>query len=175
MKPTCALVILALPFIPSITDINFQSTAQPLTSTSLLLRVAATEPFATSRNRAPFKTIAKGARSGVRESSQLAIRSQTQWQALWSRHSSISTNPSAAPAIDFDKEIVAAVFLGEKPTGGYGVEISSAEVADRALTVFVRETSPKPGAIVTQAINQPFHIVRIETAGVETVSFRRAP
>src|SRR4029079_1061906 len=154
---------------------NSQSTAQLSTSSSLLLRAAAREPFSQSTDRVSFKTIAKGVRSGVREASQFAIRSQSEWQKLWRQHSLASTPRAPLRTVDFDKELVAAVFLGEKPTGGYGVEISSAEVADRSLTIFLKETSPKPGAIVTQAINQPFHIVRIETAGVETVSFRRAP
>jgi len=175
MKRTCALITLSLPLIPSVVNAYFQSTAQLSTSSSPWLQVAALEPFNKSTNLVPLKTIAKGFRSGIREPSQIAVRSQSEWQKLWRQHTSTSTVPAPLPVVDFDKEIVAAVFLGEKPTGGYGVEISSAEVADRALTVFVRETSPKPGAMVTQAINQPFHIVRIETAGVETVSFRRAP
>jgi protease stability complex PrcB-like protein len=174
MKRTGALVTLSLPFIPSITNTNFEPAAQLATPFSLLPRVAAvgTNKFT---DRVSFKTIAKGVRSGVREPSQIAVRSQSEWQKLWRQHTSTSTVPAPLPVVDFDKEMVAAVFLGEKPSGGYGVEISSAEVADSSLTVFVKETSPKPGAIVTQAINQPFHIVRIETAGVETVSFRRAP
>jgi len=171
MKRTCALVTLSLPIIPCVTNVYSQSAAQQSTSISPPLRVAATEPT----NRVPFKTIAMGVRSGVREPSQIAIRSQTEWQNLWRQHTSTSTAPAPLPPVDFEKEIIAAVFLGEKPTGGYGVEISSAEVADSSLTVFVKETSPKPGAILTQAINQPFHIVRIEAAGLKTVSFRRAP
>ncbi|MGN6720357.1 MAG: protease complex subunit PrcB family protein [Candidatus Binatia bacterium] len=174
MKRTGALVTLSLPFIPSITNTNFQAAAQPATPFSHLLRVAAVEPNK-STDRVSFKTIAKGVHSGVREPSQIAVRSQREWQKLWRQHTSTSTVPAPLPVVDFDKEIVVAVFLGEKSSGGYGVEISSAEVVGRSLTVFVKETSPKPGAIVTQAINQPFHIVRIETAGVETVSFRRAP
>ena len=174
MKRTGALVILSLPFIFYIKNKNLEPAAQLATPFSLLLRAAAIETNK-SAERVSFKTIAKGLRSGIREPSQIAIRSQTEWQKLWRQHSSVSTAPAPLPTVDFDKEIVAAVFLGEKPSGGYGIEISSAEVVGSSLTVFVKETSPKPGAIVTQAINQPFHIVRIETAGVETVSFRRAP
>jgi protease stability complex PrcB-like protein len=173
MKRTGALVTLSLPFIPSITNTNFEPAAQLATPFSLL-RVAAIETNK-STDRVSFKTIAKGLRSGIREPSQIAICSQSEWQKLWRQHTSTSTVPAPLPVVDFDKEIVVAVFLGEKPSGGYGVEISSAEVVGSSLTVFVKETSPKPGAIVTQAINQPFHIVRIETTGVETVSFRRAP
>jgi len=170
MKRTCALVTLSLPIIPCVTNVYSQSAAQQSTSISPPLRVAATEPT----NRVPFKTIAKGVRSSIREPSQIAIRSQTEWQKLWRQHTSTSTAPAPLSPIDFEKEIVAAVFLGEKPTGGYNVEISSAEIADSALTVFVKETFPKPGAIVTQGFTQPFHIVRIETTGVKTVNFRRA-
>lgn len=174
MKRTCALVTLSLPVIPCVTNVYSQSAAQQSTSISLPLRVAATESFDKSTNRVPFKTIAKGIRSGIREPSQIAIRSQTEWQKVWRQHTSASTAPAPLPSVDFDKEIVAAVFLGQKPTSGYGVEISAAEVSDGSLTVFVKETSPNPRAIVTQGITQPFHIVRIETAGVERVSFRRA-
>ena len=173
MKRTGALIALSLPFIPSITSTNSQSAAQ-LATPSVLLRVAAIESNR-STDRVSFKTIAKGVRSGIREPSQVAIRSQSEWQKLWREHTSPSAAPVPLPAVDFDKEIVAAVFLGEKPTGGYGVEIFAAEVTDSSLTIFVKETSPTPGAILTQGFNQPFHIVRIETHGIESVSFRRAP
>ena len=173
MKRTGALVTLSLPLIPSITSTNSQPPAQ-LATPSVLLRVAAIESNR-STDRVSFKTIARGVRSGVREPSQVAIRSQSEWQKLWRQHTSPSAAPVPLPAVDFDKEIVAAAFLGEKPTGGYGVEISAAEVTDSSLTIFVKETSPSPGAILTQGFNQPFHIVRIETHGIESVSFRRAP
>src|SRR5690349_22975578 len=128
MKRTGALVTLSLPFIPSITNTNFEPAAQLATPFSLL-RVAAIETNK-STDRVSFKTIAKGLRSGIREPSQIAVRSQSEWQKLWRQHSSASTAPAPLPTVDFDKEIVVAVFLGEKPSGGYGVEISSAEVAD---------------------------------------------
>jgi hypothetical protein len=174
MKRTGALVTLSLPFIPSITTTNFPPAAQLATQFSVPLRVAAIQSNR-STDRVSFKTIAKGVRSGIREPVQIAIRSQSEWQKLWRQHTSTSTASAPLPVVDFDKEIVAAVFLGERPTGGYTVEISAAEVAGSLLTVFVKETSPNPGAIVTQGFTQPFHIVRIEAATVETISFRRAP
>jgi len=179
-RPTCrhkesssAVAILSLILIT--TTGHCPATAHAASSPQPVWQITATEPSKNSPHQVLLHTIAKGIRSGIREPSQIAIRNQTEWQQLWREHSSASTAPASLPTVDFDKELVAAVFLGEKPSGGYGVEISSAEVIDRALTVFVKETSPSPGAIVTQGFNQPFHIVRIETAGVETVSFRRAP
>jgi len=179
-RPTCrhkesSSVVAILSLILITTTGHCPATAHVASSRQPVWQITATEPNKNSPHQVPLHTIAKGIRSGIREPSQIAIRNQTEWQQLWRQHSSASTAPASLPTVDFDRELVAAVFLGEKPTGGYGVEISSAEVADSSLTIFVKETSSKPGAIVTQAINQPFHIVLIETAGVETVSFRRAP
>lgn len=172
MKSTCT-VATVVSFV--VTFFASKSNPQIVSPSSPLLRFAAAERDKKSTSQVAVRTIAKGSRSGVREPSQIAIRSQSEWQKLWRQHTSTSTAPVPLPTVDFDKEIVIAVFLGEKPTGGYGVEISGAEVADGSVTIFVKETSPKPGAIVTQTINQPFHIVRIETHGIESVSFRRAP
>jgi PrcB C-terminal len=123
----------------------------------------------------PFQTIAKGSRSGVRETSQIVIRSQSEWQALWKKHVSIDSNPAPLPAIHFDKEIVAAVFLGEKKTGGYDVEIIAAEQTPGALVISYREKGPPAGAIVIQALTQPYHIIRLARDDSLTTSFRRAP
>jgi hypothetical protein len=173
MESTCAVAILFPLLIISV--VTSQSNAQVVSSTRVLLRLAATESAKRLTRQVPFQTVAKGLRSGIRERSQIAIRNRDQWQALWSRHSSINANPSPPPAIDLDKEMVAAVFLGEEPTGGYGIEIVGAELTDSSLDVLFRETAPTPGAIVTQAFTQPFHIVRIELNGIGTVNFRRLP
>jgi len=174
MKRTGALVTLSLPFIPSITSTNSQPAAQLATPFSLLLRVAAIESNK-STEQVSFKTIAKGARSGVREPSQIVIRSQSEWQKLWRQHTSTSTAPAPLPAVDFDKEMVAAVFLGEKPTGGYDIEIVSVERSADTLTVSFKEGDPQPGGITTQAFTQPFHIVSISIEGTPSVRFRRTP
>jgi len=158
-----------------ITFLASKSSVQNVLASTPRLRLAAAERAKRPASQVSVQTIAKGIRSGIREPSQVAIRSQTEWQKLWREHTSTSTASAPLPTVDFDKEIVAAVFLGEKPTGGYNVEISSTEVTDSLLTIFVKETSAKPGAIVTQGFTQPFHIVRIEAATVETISFRRAP
>ena len=171
MKSTCT-VATVLSLLITFTS---KSNARLVSPSSARLSLAAAERHKKATTQVSVQTIAKGSRSGIREAAQIAVRSQSEWQKLWRQHSSTSTASVPLPVVDFDKEIVAAVFLGERPTGGYSVEISAAEVTGSLLTVFVKETSPNPGAIVTQGITQPFHIVRIEAATVETISFRRAP
>jgi PrcB C-terminal len=121
-----------------------------------------------------FQTVVKGSRSGVREPLQIVIRSQAEWDALWKRHVSIETNPPPPPTIDFNKQIVIGVFLGEKPTGGYDVEITRAEQSDGALVLHYREKSPLPGSIAIQALTQPFHIIQVVRDDNLKPTFRRA-
>jgi len=120
-----------------------------------------------------FQTVAKGYRSGVNALSQIAVRGHGEWTALWRKHASVESGSPPLPVIDFDKEIVVGLFLGYKPTGGYDVQISRVERRNDALTIYYQEKSPPPGAMVTQALTQPFHIVRIIGEVGSEVIFRR--
>jgi len=136
-------------------------------------QIANAETSTKPANQKAIQTLVKGYRSGVHEPLQIAVRSQAEWDALWKRHASIETNPPRPPAIDFGKEIVVGVFLGEKPTGGHDVEIVSAEITDGLLWVSFKEKNPQPGAMTLQAFTQPFHIVRVTTNDTAEVRFRR--
>ncbi|HEX8491641.1 MAG TPA: protease complex subunit PrcB family protein [Pyrinomonadaceae bacterium] len=57
----------------------------------------------------------------------------------------------------FKKNIVVAAFLGQRRTGGYGVEIALAE--NNRLRV--SSTSPPAGSMTTQALTAPFKVVSI--------------
>ena len=75
--------------------------------------------------------------------------------------------------IDFNREIVVAIFLGEKPTGGFAVEIVRVGRQNGEFVVDYKEINPASGAMVTQALTQPFHIVRIDGEVGTKVTFRR--
>ncbi len=104
----------------------------------------------------PFATVARGAQSGIREPLHAVVRTLDDWTTLWRRHLG-----GAPPPIDFAAEMVVAVFAGTRPTGGYTVEIIDVVLAERALRVGYRERTPPPGALVTQALTAPFHIIRL--------------
>jgi hypothetical protein len=94
--------------------------------------------------RLSMATVEKGQRSGIREALQTVIRNRDEWNAFWKRHASTNTPPALAPIVDFDREMVVGIFLGEKSTGGYEVEIVRAERRDSALYFYYREENP-PG------------------------------
>lgn len=102
-------------------------------------------------------TIARGPMSAITDARQVVVRSSAEWEALWKEHG--VTQP--LPVVNFSKEIVAAVFLGSRPTGGFNVEILSTRVEGDALIVEYGERRPGRGDIVSQVLTSPFHIVRL--------------
>jgi protease stability complex PrcB-like protein len=121
----------------------------------------------------PFQTVLRGQRSAIGEPLQIVVRTQAEWDGLWHRHYSGANNPPPSPRIDFDRDLVIGIFLGQKPTGGYDVEITRVERSDSSLYVYYGEKSPPPNAMVTQALTQPFDIVRVVKDGNPEIIFRR--
>lgn len=65
------------------------------------------------------------------------------------------------------------VYAGERPTGGYSVEITEITAVEGKTTVTVRETAPSKDAIVTQALTYPFDIAQLgaEIGGSVEIKF----
>ena len=101
--------------------------------------------------------IARGPVSPVVEPRQAVARSPAEWEALWKAHA--TARP--APAVDFSSEMVAAVFLGARPSGGFGVEITGARLDGETLVIHYVEQRPGRRDVVTQMLTSPFHIVRL--------------
>ncbi len=108
-----------------------------------------------------FETLAKGAYSGWTERAHLVIRDENTFGSVWSKVYSGASPAPPLPQVDFSREMVIAVFSGEKSTGGYGIEI--AEIINRSdiLEVRVIERTPGRGCFVTQALSRPYHIVKL--------------
>ncbi len=56
--------------------------------------------------------------------------------------------------------IYIAVFMGEKPTGGYSIEVTDIGDSEGRTGVTVKEVVPQKDALVTQALTQPYTIIR---------------
>jgi len=102
-------------------------------------------------------TIARGSSSGVEERREAVVRSAAEWDVLWKAHA----GAQAAPAVDLAKNVVAAVFIGTRSTGGYSVEITGTRRDGDALVIEYVQRAPGRGDIVSQALTSPFHIVSL--------------
>lgn len=115
-----------------------------------------------------FHTIEKGFFSGITERKNLIIRKQDEWAKLWNKHTSTRMPHPAAPVIDFTENIILAVFMGEKASGGFAVEITRVEKCGDELVVFFSEVEPPADAVVTAVLTQPYHIIKIEKIALKT-------
>jgi len=52
--------------------------------------------------------------------------------------------------------------MGERVTGGYHIEITSIGESGVFRWVNIREISPSPTDLVTMALTQPYHLVKIK-------------
>ncbi|MFV8355646.1 protease complex subunit PrcB family protein [Flavobacterium sp. XS1P32] len=53
--------------------------------------------------------------------------------------------------------------MGEKSTGGYSIGIDTVVETDKNIVITIKETSPEPGSMVTQAFTNPFCVVKINS------------
>lgn len=103
----------------------------------------------------------RGHSSGLRGKTEEALRSNADWKKLWERHSSNVLPQPPLPAVDFSKEMVIAVSLGARNSGGYSVSITSIVDDGTNVVVTYKETKPNPGGVYTAAITHPFVFVKV--------------
>jgi hypothetical protein len=103
------------------------------------------------------RTVGKGPMSAIDKPRQVAVRSAAEWGALWKESGATAT----LPAVDFSREMIVGVFLGSRPTAGYGVEIIRAVGNSGALIVEYVETAPSRDTITAQILTAPYHLAAI--------------
>ncbi|MFH0791079.1 MAG: alpha/beta fold hydrolase, partial [Candidatus Omnitrophota bacterium] len=93
----------------------------------------------------------------------LVITDNVTWQRVWTGYMGSSDLAPTLPAIDFSKEMVIAVFMGQKPTSGYSISITKIEEYPDKLRVYVYEEKPnfEIGQVVSEVLTFPYHIVKL--------------
>ena len=103
----------------------------------------------------PLRSIDKGQMSQISMAQQVAVTDRDKWTALWRAHAP----DKPLPNVDFSREMVAAVFMGERTRGGFAVEIVGYREERGMVIVQYRETVPARDAITAQVIVSPYHLV----------------
>lgn len=120
-----------------------------------------------------LETIDRGTRAQFAEGTQRVIRDRETFETFWRRLHANADAASSMPAVDFSSEMVLAVVLGERPTGGYRVDIASVtrNVNPTVVRAFVTEVQPGADCVVTQATTVPYHIVKLDALPSEQINF----
>lgn len=98
--------------------------------------------------------------------------SQNDLANLWSRAYGTMTAPPPLPAVDFSRSSVAAVFLGTRTSGGYSVDVQNVNVENGEMYLDVAVTEPAPGTLTTQALTNPWVMVRVDASNLGSAWFR---
>jgi hypothetical protein len=117
------------------------------------------------------RTIAKGEQSNIESPMQVLAKNEAEWSALWRRHA----GDREKPPVDFAREMVAGVFMGSRPTGGFTTTIVTSMEVKGVLVVRYSETIPPRDAVTAQVLTFPYHLVAIPKAAVSDVRFEKVP
>ncbi len=110
-----------------------------------------------------LETLAKGKYCGLEgPRNQWTIKTEQAWNDFYTKLESRSCPQSTTPFVDFSKYMVLAVFMGQKATGGYSIEINKVLQKGNTLEVRVQEYSPTAGCVTSMATTQPYHVAKVE-------------
>lgn len=118
-----------------------------------------------------IRTLARGGVSGIHDALRIVITNDANWTTFWAGHVA-GVGGGARPDVDFAKERVVAVFLGQKPDACWSVEITKARTDNVAQTTTVTYAEKHAAAACTQQITYPHQIAAIPRAGTE-ITFER--
>lgn len=104
-----------------------------------------------------IEELARSTQSQVANEWMQVVRSPEEFARIWAQ----TDRSGDAPEIDFEQEMVVAVFIGEYRTGGHSVRVREAEAREDGVRLGIRIELPGSGCMVTQAITRPYQIVRV--------------
>lgn len=133
------------------------------------------EAFVPAPNQLVWETLARGNQaSGVREARFVLAQDRDALIGVWSAaHSSVLQQP-AMPEFFPERETLIAIFLGQRPTGGYAVAVRDVVEERGELYVDVDLTVPGRDALTTQVITSPWTIVKVLRGGFQVAWIRDA-
>lgn len=115
----------------------------------------------TEAERVALETIEEGDRSGIREACVTVAANETAWRDLWRDHQGSSSAEEQRPEVDFEDNLVVAIFKGQSPDACHGAEIEEATRDGDDLVVhgvfYVVE-----GQACAEVVTYPFHIAELE-------------
>jgi len=112
------------------------------------------------QRQVPFQTVENASVSPSQVTSGIhVLRTETEWSSFWSvLKASYSPSPPV-PSVNFAENAVIAVVDSSHSTGGYSITITHVEMSATGVVVEAVHQSPGTGCLVTQAFDQPYHIV----------------
>ena len=119
-----------------------------------------------------FTSLSKGNLFGAGEEGfkkeNIIISSKEEWKYfLLKIDTTNKVSETFENAIDFSQDMIIVCIDKVRNTGGFSIEVIEVVNEGDTFLVKVKSTGPKPMDMVTSAIMQPYHIVKISTTSKE--------
>jgi hypothetical protein len=113
----------------------------------------------------PFANLYETPYSGIFRARAEVIRDEARWASVWSEIHARQSFVPPLPPVDFERDMLVLVGIGEKTDGCWSVEIL--ELRSGSGQIHVRaEDRHRTGCFCTQALTQPVQVVRaVRTEG----------
>jgi hypothetical protein len=95
--------------------------------------------------------------------------SQASLEQTWKIVGGNQVPAPSAPSVDFNRSKVVTIFLGSRPTGGYGIAIADTKLEGKTLVVGVNIREPGAGSITTQSFTSPYASITVSNAEFSSV------
>lgn len=123
------------------------------------------QPASVSTGPVAFSVLGQGTRAaGVSERKNIAVRSDAAFADLWNKVH--GQDGEVLPSVDFDQYQVIGVFAGVKQSGGYAISVVRVVDTASTRTVTIAVTSPGEGCTVTQALTNPYQLIRLPASNL---------
>lgn len=102
---------------------------------------------------------------GLVERTEAVIRNERELRKLWiAIHSTPGRELPVAPRpeVDFRTEMVIAIGMGRRSSGGYRISVTRVEDTGDKLRVFYETHSPGPNCLVPQSMTSPVELIRLQ-------------
>ena len=100
--------------------------------------------------------------NAIQKAEELVIRDDLEFSAFWRRLWGNSDRAPKVPYVDFKKEAVIVIAMGQRSSGGHGIRGILIQRTEGTLSVVYIAFSPGPGCVTTQAGTSPVVLLRFE-------------
>lgn len=121
---------------------------------------------------ASIRILGKGLHSGVKLQEYHDLHNAADFAVWWHRTYATRGDVPALPDVDFSKQMVIAVFMGEKPHGGYSIAVTRVRTTADNYDVEITVTAPGPGCRTTQAFIEPYEFVAVPDSNGKFVNWK---
>ncbi|OIQ37626.1 MAG: hypothetical protein BM563_08115 [Bacteroidetes bacterium MedPE-SWsnd-G1] len=106
-----------------------------------------------------FETLVQGSNGGYLNNEFIIVKNQDELKTVYTQINKVRKPGFPIPKIDFEKELILALFLGEKTTGGHAISITKIIETIDEVQVFVQTNAPD--GMATSAMTQPYYFCKI--------------